>query len=214
MFIKKLLLLYCLLVTYFTAVSQHTGISNNAIDKSIVFGNDKIKMILDYNGKANISSVTVNGQQVIEDNAGIYSSFKTQQANYSSLQLLSQPVVNINNNAITVSNIIYGDKTQPVNETWKFIITSGNIQFTIARTVSKPSTAEKVGLPVFMFKDTSVWDGAYTDYGGLAWFYLFNKKLDTYGVHTSASQFWNSKTGNGAYCFAVTSTWENMLQLT
>ena len=197
MFIKKLLLLYCLLITYFTAASQHTGISNNATDKNIVFGNDKIKMILDYKGKANISSVTVNGQQVIEGGGGIYSSLKTQLANYSSLQLISQPVVNISNNTITVSNIIYGDKTQPVNETWRFIITSANIQFTIARTVSKSLTAEKIGFPVFIFKDTSVWDGAYTDYGGLVWFYLFNKKLDTYGVHTSSSQFWNSSTGNG-----------------
>ena len=41
------------------------------------------------------------------------------------------------------------------------------------------------------------WEGAYQDYGGLAWFYLFNKKLDTYGVHSSSSEFWNSKTGNG-----------------
>jgi len=92
---------------------------------------------------------------------------------------------------------MYGDKTQPVNEMWKFIITGSNIQFTITRTVSKSLTAEKAWLPVFMFKDTSVWNGAYTDYGGLAWFYLFNKKLDTYGVHTGSSHFWNSSTGNG-----------------
>ena len=41
------------------------------------------------------------------------------------------------------------------------------------------------------------WEGAYQDYGGLAWFYLFNKKLDTYGVHSSSSRFFNNKTGNG-----------------
>src|SRR4029078_4062515 len=29
------------------------------------------------------------------------------------------------------------------------------------------------------------------------WFYLFNKRLDTYGVHSNSSRFWNSKTGNG-----------------
>src|SRR5438093_638290 len=57
--------------------------------------------------------------------------------------------------------------------------------------------AEQGALPVFMFKNMDTWEGAYQDYGGLAWFYLFNKKLDTYGVHSSSSQFWNSKTGNG-----------------
>ena len=31
----------------------------------------------------------------------------------------------------------------------------------------------------------------------VAWFYLFNKKLDTYGVYSNSSDFWNSKTGNG-----------------
>jgi hypothetical protein len=207
MSLKKLLLPPCLFFACFISspiMSQNTFITNDAQNKNVVFGNDKIKMNLDYNGKANISSVIMNGQQVVDGSEGIYSSLKTKEANYSSMKLLSQPLIKIINNTITVSNIIYGDKAYPVNETWKFIITSNNVQFTITRNVSKSFTAEKAGLPVFIFKDTSVWDGAYTDYGGLAWFYLFNKKLDTYGVHTSTSEFWNSKTGNGL-TVAVTS---------
>jgi hypothetical protein len=35
------------------------------------------------------------------------------------------------------------------------------------------------------------------EFGGLAWFYLFTDKLFTYGVHSTFSAFWNSKTGNG-----------------
>jgi hypothetical protein len=67
----------------------------------------------------------------------------------------------------------------------------------MVRNLSKVIDVEQQGLPVFNFKDMNIWEGAYQDYGGLAWFYLFNKKLDTYGVHSSSSKFWNSKTGNG-----------------
>jgi hypothetical protein len=198
---KKLLPLFLFIVCFtgvpFAAISQYVQIKNNTQAKTIEFGNDKIKMKLDYNGKANVSSLIVNGQLVIEGDAGIYTSFKTQQEHYSSLRLLSHPTINFSNNTITVSNIIYGDKSQPIHETWKFVVTDKNIQFSIIRNVVKSFVAEKTGSPVFTFKDTTVWDGAYTDYGGLAWFYLFNKRLDTYGVHTNASRFWNDKTGNG-----------------
>jgi len=198
---KKLLSLFLLILCFisvpFAAISQYVQIKNNIQAKTIEFGNDKIKMKLDYKDKANISSLIVNSKQVIEGDSGIYSLFKTQKENYSSLHLLSQPSINFSNNTITVSNILYGDKSLPIDETWKFIVTDKNIQFSITRNVSKSFVAEKTGLPVFTFKDTTVWDGAYTDYGGLAWFYLFNKRIDTYGVHTNASRFWNDKTGNG-----------------
>ncbi|HEX5154863.1 MAG TPA: hypothetical protein VFW07_25635 [Parafilimonas sp.] len=201
MLIKKHLL-YFMLVTYFTSTSvkgiaQIADIINNTGEKKVVFGNDRIKMTLEYNQKANISSLIINGQQVIEGDAGIYSLIKTQDSTYSTLQVLSQPVVEITTNTVVVSSITYGDKINPINETWTFSIDSSDILFDISRTISKPVKAEKASLPVFIFKSMDTWEGAYTDYGGLAWFYLFNNKLDTYGVHSSATQFWNSKTGNG-----------------
>src|SRR6266487_3104172 len=199
---KKRCPLSLLFITYFIGLSvicaaQRANINNDIQEKRIVFGNDKIRMTLDYNRKANISSVTLNGQKIIEEGAGIYSAIRTQVATYSTLQLLSEPSAKVTNNTITVSAITYGDKILSVNETWTFIITSSNIKFNIERTISKAIMAEQVALPVFMFKNMDTWEGAYQDYGGLAWFYLFNKKLDTYGVHSSSSQFWNSKTGNG-----------------
>ncbi|QEC66378.1 hypothetical protein FRZ67_03325 [Panacibacter ginsenosidivorans] len=199
---KKRLTLFFLFVTYFislsaTCVAQNVAINNDMQEKRIMFGNDKIKMILDYNGKANISSLTLHGQSIIEGDAGIYSSIRTKIATYSTLKLLSQPSVKITNNTIAVSGIKYGDNMLSINETWTFVITSSNIKFNIERTLSKSITAEQVALPVFMFKNMDTWNGAYQDYGGLAWFYLFNKKLDTYGVYSNSSQFWNSKTGNG-----------------
>jgi hypothetical protein len=179
------------------AEAQHITVSNNSKEKKIAFGNDKIKMVLDYNHKATISSVILNGQPVIEGEAGIYSSIKTQDADYSTLQLSLQPLVKVNKNMVTVYAITYGDHTLTINETWTFNITTSHIKFTIDRTLSKSIIAEQVAFPVFTFKNSDTWEGAYTDYGGLAWFYLFNKKQDTYGVHSKTTRFWNSRTGNG-----------------
>jgi len=200
--LNKELLLCLILLGYFSgnsveSIAQIAAINNNITEKKVVFGNGRIKMTLDYNQKANVSSLIINGQQVIQDDAGIYSLIKTQDSTYSTLQLLTQPEVKISANTIIVSAIVYGDKANPINETWTFNIIADSIEFNISRTISKSVTAEKVSLPVFTFKSMDTWEGAYTDYGGLAWFYLFNKKLDTYGVHSSATQFWNSKTGNG-----------------
>jgi hypothetical protein len=200
--LNKELLLCLILLGYFSgnsveSIAQIATINNNITEKKVVFGNGRIKMTLDYNQKANVSSLIINRQQVIEDEAGIYSLIKTQDSTYSTLQLLTQPEVKISANTIILSAITYGDKANPINETWTFNIIADSIEFNISRTISKSVTAEKVSLPVFTFKSMDTWEGAYTDYGGLAWFYLFNKRLDTYGVHSSTTQFWNSKTGNG-----------------
>jgi hypothetical protein len=180
-----------------TCLAQTVKINNNAAGKKIVFGNEKMTVRLDYNKKANISLLAVNGQKVIEGSAGIYSEIKTQSATYSTLHLSADPVIKVTHNTISVAGIKYGDKGLTVNENWTFTVTGTNIQFDMDRTLSKAIVAEQVSLPVFMCSDIHTWEGAYQDYGGLAWFYLFNKRLDTYGVHSSSSRFWNSKTGNG-----------------
>ena len=202
MSLKKRLPLHLFLVLYFigsfnAGFAQMAKISNDVKERKIIFGNEKIMVTLDYNKKVNLSSVLLNGQQVITGNEGIYSAIKTKEAAYSTLQLSSQPIVRVANNTIRVSGIIYGDKALTINENWTFAISASNIKFDIDRTLSKAIIAEQVAMPVFMFNNMDTWEGAYEDYGGVAWFYLFNKKLDTYGVHSSTSQFWNSKTGNG-----------------
>src|SRR6478752_596008 len=129
MLIRNRLPLSFLLITYFiglsiTCIAQTANIYNDIQEKRITFSNNKIKMILDYNGKVNISQVILNGQEIIAGDAGIYSSIKTKNANYSTLQLLSQPSAKVIDNTIVVSGIKYGDNTLSINETWTFIITS------------------------------------------------------------------------------------------
>jgi len=189
--------LFALCILTGACLAQSVKINNDAALKKIVFGNEKITATFDYKKKATISILAVNGQKVIDGSAGIYSQIRTQTSTYSSLHLFADPSIKVNNNIISITGIIYGDKDLTVNETWTFIVTSINIKFNIERTMSKTITAEQIALPVFMYNSMDTWQGAYQSYGGLAWFYLFNKKLDTYGVHSSSSQFWNSTTGNG-----------------
>jgi hypothetical protein len=172
-------------------------INPDPANKKIVFGNEKLRLTLDYNGQADISQLIVNGQTVIDGPAGIYSTVNTQKAAYSSLHLLAAPIATTTGNAITLTGITYGDEDLTIKETWRFTITTDNIRLDIGRSLSKPVQIGQASLPVFMFKNIDIWEGAYQDYGGLAWFYLFNKRLDTYGVHSRSSAFWNSKTGNG-----------------
>jgi hypothetical protein len=180
-----------------TCIAQNVIGKNDVQSKTITFGNKKIRLTLDYNGKANVSSMEVNGQKVIDGTAGIYSALRTPAATYSSLHTTGSPTVSTTANTIKVSGISYGDKDITINEKWKFTITNADVKLDIDRSFSKATMVEELSLPTFNFNNINTWEGAYQGYGGLAWFYLFNEKLCTYGVHTNSSRFWNSKTGNG-----------------
>jgi len=71
-----------------------------------------------------------------------------------------------------------------------------DIRFDIERDFPKPLHIEEAAFPSFNFNNINTWNGAFLGYGGLAWFYLFNEKLCTYGVHSDCSVFWNSSSGN------------------
>ncbi|MDP4185664.1 MAG: hypothetical protein Q8862_10955 [Bacteroidota bacterium] len=185
-----------LLVTSIFCNAGSIIIKNNLQDKVITFGNGKIMIVLDYNGKCDISGLNVNGQSVISGPAGIFSSIRTSSNTYSTLKLSSVPTAKISNNQVTISNIKYGNNEEIVIENWNFIITENDIKFNIERSFPKSITIEEAAFPSFNFNNINTWNGAFLGYGGLAWFYLFNQKLCTYGVHTNCSTFWNSATGN------------------
>jgi hypothetical protein len=189
MFLKALYttLIYCCII--FLPVA--------GMAKVETISNPKITMQLDYGDKASITSLIINGQEVISSADGIFTSVKIGGITYSSLHLKGAPVLVKTGNIIKLTGISYGDKNLTINENWIFTITGKSIKWTLERSCSKPVNAEESALPVFNFDNINTWEGAYQGYGGLAWFYLFNEKLCTYGVHTSSSDFWNSKNGNG-----------------
>jgi hypothetical protein len=163
----------------------------------------RMSLVLRYGDKASITSLVLNGQSVISGDDGICTSVTTGGVTYSSLHLLSAPVLVKSNGRVELRGIRYGDKGLVIDETWIFTTGgstgTGNsfITWEIRRSCSTDLPAEESAIPVFHFNHLSTWEGAYQGYGGLAWFYLFNEKLCTYGVHTSRSSFWNSRSGIG-----------------
>jgi hypothetical protein len=184
------------LFTFLKCNAGNIIINNNPSAREIVFGNGKIMITLDYKGKCNISSLAVNGQSVISGTEGIFSSIKTSTGTYSTLNLISVPSIKTGNNTVTVSNIKYGDNEDVIIEKWNFLISESDIRFDIERDFPKPLHIEEAAFPSFNFNSINTWNGAFLGYGGLAWFYLFNEKLCTYGVHSDCSVFWNSSSGN------------------
>jgi hypothetical protein len=192
MFIKKIVTVIIFLGLFTCAVK-----ANDKKLKTIIISNSRISMTIDADDKASITSLIVNGQKVISGNDGVFTSITTGGVTYSSLHLTSTPVLIKTGNITRISNINYGNKAHNIKETWIFTITNGAIKWVIERTLASPLKVEDLATPVFSFDSINTWEGAYQGYGGLAWFYLFNEKLCTYGVHTRSSDFWNSKTGNG-----------------
>ncbi len=191
-----------LLFTNFATSGQIT-ISNRTADNVIVFGNSKLSITLDYGLKCVVTDMEVNGESVLSEKSGIYSGIRTSIGGYSTGKLSASPKVTTQKDRVTLSGISYGEANASINEVWNFFITETEIKFDIERTVSEPFEAEEVSFPSVNFKSIKTWDGAFLGYGGLAWFYLFNEKLCTYGVHTGSSVFWNSSTGNGLRVSAI-----------
>ncbi len=180
-----------------TGNAQPGYISIRESRQQISISNDKLALTLDYDHRASISLLVVNAQKVVYSPDGIFTSVNAGGATYSSLHLASSPVVVKAGNRVILDGIRYGDDKVTISEKWTFTRTIQTIKWDIERSVSGPLQVEASAAPVFNFYDMDTWEGAYQGYGGLAWFYLFNEKLCTYGVHTRSSRFWNSKTGNG-----------------
>ncbi|MEN6453735.1 MAG: hypothetical protein ABFD10_05700 [Prolixibacteraceae bacterium] len=185
-----------ILFAHFSALGQ-ISISDRSADKVIAFGNSKLQIKLDYDLKCVVTGMEVNGEPVLSDQSGIYSEIRTSNATYSTRKLVAPPKITTQKDKIMVTGISYGEDKALINEAWTFFITESDIRLSIERTVSKPFVAEEVSFPSVNFNSIHTWDGAFLGHGGLAWFYLFNDKLCTYGVHSGSSVFWNSTTGNG-----------------
>lgn len=151
-----------------TVIAQTIITKNDAKGKTVTFGNKKIKLTLDYNGKASVSALEVNGQKVIDGADGIFSQVRTPKASYSSLQTIASPSVTTTANTVTISGISYGDKELTINETWKFTIKENDVKLDVDRTFSKATQIEEASLPTFHFDNINTWEGAYQGYGGLA----------------------------------------------
>ena len=182
-----------------TCFAQSFTIKNDKQLHTLTLSNPTMKFVLDYDHQCRISGMVVNGQNVIDQNSGMYSEIQTKDNSFSSLHLTNSPQVKVSGNVAEITGINYGDNGVSIHENWKFVVTPGDIKCTINRNCSKAFEAESVSFPVIEFKNINTWEGAFQGFGGIAWFYLFNEKLMTYGDHTNEAFFWNSKTNNGLH---------------
>lgn len=181
------------------ANAQSVSVKNNPQSGTVTLRNSSLTLVLNYNHQCRISKMDVNGENVIASDAGIYSEIQTKEKTFSTLQLQHSPKVNVSTNTLEVSEIIYGDDNSAVHENWKFIVSDSNITYSITRTFPKTFEAESVSFPAIEFNNINTWEGAFQGFGGIAWFYLFNEKLMTYGVHTNEASFCNSTNNNGLH---------------
>lgn len=181
----------------FAQVASANGLPKSDSSGMYRIDNGNIKMLLNCSGKASITWMSLNGRQVIDAPDGIYTSVTVGGKTYTSLQLLGKPIVTNSAKNVSIHNIKYGDKNLTVSESWTFAINRGNIVWRIARSFSKHIPLNASASPVINFDNINTWDGAFTGYGGLAWFYLFTEKPTSYGVHSRSSSFWSSKSKNG-----------------
>ncbi|MGN6540221.1 MAG: alpha-L-rhamnosidase-related protein, partial [Ginsengibacter sp.] len=179
--------------------AQSFSITNNPGNQTVTIGNSSLKMVLNYNHQCSLSSLDVNKVNVIGGTNGLYSEIKTKDKTFSTRQVQHSPKITSSKNRLEVSDIIYGDGNVAVHENWKIIVSDSNIKFSITRTFPKSFEAASVSFPAMEFNHINTWEGAFQGFGGIAWFYLFNEKLMTYGVHTNEASFWNSANNNGLH---------------
>jgi hypothetical protein len=179
--------------------AQSISIKNNPGDHNIIISNASLQFILSYDHQCRIGRMDVNGLSVIDNSNGIFSAIQTKDNSFSTLHLDNSPTVKISKNTAELSNIIYGDDKISIQEKWKFIVSDSNINFSITRTIPQSFDAESVSFPTIEFNNINTWEAAFQGFGGIAWFYLFNEKLMTYGVHTNEASFWNSTNNNGLH---------------
>lgn len=194
---RQFVLLIFLLIFAAWSKAGNVFIQNNSAAREVLFGNAKMKFSLNYSGSCRLTGLEIKGQEVLSAEAGMYSFVRTATGSGSTLSLLAEPVIIVHENTLNIKNIQYKLDELIVTEEWEFTINDSTVEFDVDRTIPMQLTIEEAGFPSFTFNSISTWEGAFTDYGGLAWFYLFNSRLCTYGVHSGSSVFWNSNTGNG-----------------
>ena len=194
--IKKIFFALATFVLSIHFCFAQVSIKNDPQAHTINFSNGKLQFLLNYDHQCRVSGMVVNGQKVISESQGMYSKITTAHKTFSTLNLKASPLVKVTGNTVLISSINYGDDVIAILETWKFIISDTGVTFNITRNCPKAFDAESVSFPAIEFNSINTWEAAFQGFGGIAWFYLFNEKLCTYGVHANEAAFWNSKTNN------------------
>lgn len=196
---RQLVLLFFLGMVLSThdSYSFNNTIYHDSVLKTITISvpNQKIVLQLDYSNGCKIAQLKISGENVLSD-SGIYTGFRTKGGSFTSCSGSEGIKIEKSENRIQIKDIIYGDYSISVNESWGFQLNDDKIIWNISRKYSNLARLEEIAFPQWCFKDLSVWKGGILDNGGMVWCKYLKDTNDTYGVHTGGVTFWNPDTGN------------------
>jgi hypothetical protein len=190
-------LLFAVLLFTVPLHSRGQNIKHIPASKTIEISDSRqdLAMQIDYGNGCKITELNIKGENTLSP-SGVYTGFKTAGGSFSSLKTDKDVDVTAGEKEVVLNNILYGDQSIKVNETWKFKCTDDKIAWTVEREYSGLARLEEMALPQWNFKDLSFWKGGILDNGGMVWCKYLSKANDTYGVHTGGVTFWEPESGN------------------
>ncbi|MBL4675091.1 MAG: hypothetical protein JKY70_02625 [Mucilaginibacter sp.] len=198
-FFKRILLLVLLAGIIFNcfAATTDSSIHYHESDRTISLSvpDKKLSLVIDFSKGCVVKQLMVNGLQTLSP-AGAYTGIKLQSGTFSSASIKGHVKLSRSANGITFSDIVYGNDSLTVSETWTFTVRNNYIDWTINRTYSNAAQLLDMAFPQWNFAGLSVWKGGILDNGGMVWCKYLKKPDDTYGVHTGGVTFWNAQSGN------------------
>ncbi|MEJ7769528.1 MAG: hypothetical protein WKF89_17040, partial [Chitinophagaceae bacterium] len=192
-------LLFFFVLFFNLPVWAQQKITQNKQNSSITIssGTGNLVLTLQYKNKCVISHVQVMKQDVVTNNAGVYSAVQLNGKWFTTGDEIHEPKVSVSTNKAEISNILYGDKNRPVTEKWIFNTYPGYIDWTIERTYPSPMVLEDTGFPQWSFDSMQTWTGALLGTGGVAWCKLFDKMNASLANHTGEVALWNQDKNSG-----------------
>lgn len=200
-----IVLLFIVSTGYSLMTKASDGITHDPASKTIRIATpaQDLIVLIDYLKGCKITQLNIKGQNTLSS-SGVNTGFSTKGGNFSSGNTISDVKISEKGNEITLSNIVYGDNSIKVNESWIFKLAGNKINWEIDRNYSALAKLEEMAFPQWSFANLSVWKGGIMDNGGMVWCKYLSTVNDTYGVHTGGVTFWNPDSGNGLRIAAKT----------
>lgn len=161
----------------------------------IVDSHNNLGILIDYSAGCKITELNIKGENTLST-SGVYTGFRTKGGSFISCMNTAEVKVHETSQGIILSNIVYGDNSINVKESWSFQLAEDKIIWKIDREYSNLAKLEETAFPQWNFANLSVWKGGIMDNGGMVWCKYLANLNDTYGVHTGGVTFWNPDSGN------------------
>lgn len=173
-------------------------VNHDSSKKSILLSNTPgtLSLRIDCGEKCLIDQAFVRGTQILAESSGAFTAVNVGGARPSSLSLLKNPLVSVEKELATISDIRFGNNVLQIEEQWSFRVRNDSVFWRIERIYHGKTEADEILLPLWNFLSLDTWTAAILGTGGVAWFKLFDTPHATYGVHTDTVAFWNAQSGS------------------